>query len=58
MSKWKSTFNSVAKTGPDGERYLDKDGFVKALVPKGDFHQIGRDQYAILCATPTPWPPY
>jgi len=48
VSKWKTAFNRVAQTGSDGERYLDRDGFVKALVPKGDFHKIGREQYAVL----------
>ena len=51
LGRWKQAFNAAAQTDSDGTKYLDETGFVKALVPKGDFGKIGHRQYAVLCGS-------
>lgn len=48
LKRWKRLFDTHARLGDDGERYLDTESFVKAIAPTEDLTKIGRKQFSIL----------
>lgn len=48
LKRWRRIFDANASSGSDGEKFLTRDQFVKAIAPKADLTNIGRAQYATL----------
>ncbi|KDR85744.1 hypothetical protein GALMADRAFT_234804 [Galerina marginata CBS 339.88] len=47
LKRWRRTFDTYSKVIND-EKFLDPDGFIDAIAPKGDLSKIGRAQFGIL----------
>ncbi|KAF8445670.1 mitochondrial carrier [Boletus edulis BED1] len=48
LKRWKRVFDANAKVVINGEKFLDTENFVNAIVPRGDLTKIDRAQFAML----------
>ncbi|KAF8640718.1 hypothetical protein AX17_000370 [Amanita inopinata Kibby_2008] len=47
LKRWRRTFDAHANI-VNGDKFLDQEGFVNAIIPRGDLTRIARAQFALL----------